>query len=222
MAEEDPSGPEQQPEPTLDDVIAEYQPTPSAPSQPSQQAPAQPTPSAETPSAPEVPDPYDENQFKSWAQKVSEQDSALHSEVQTLKSELSQWREQEQQRRVEADIKATVEELNSDLNADPDFVEASLEMMARKKPGFQQIWNNRHANPQAWEKAKRAAKSEIQRTLSVKTDPNLVESQQAVEASQRHDAAGSRTSQNPTEERLASATSQAEFDRIWQEIRSGG
>lgn len=207
-------------EPSLDDVISEYNvPLATQPETPPAQAPVQ------QPVATQQPvrvDPLDESSFNSYVQQVNSGQSVLNDQLQEVKTELTNLKQERAQLQVEADINSAVETLNEGLNLDPKLVRVHLEYTAQQKPGFKSLWENRHTNPQAYEKAMQAVGREMRDTYSVRTDENLTETQTAIQKSQQSLASSNQSpAANSLEERLAGAKTQAEFDRIWAEAGSG-
>jgi uncharacterized protein YukE len=198
---------------TLDDVISEYNvqaPPAQVSSQPEVQSPVQPVPKV---------DPLDENQFQNFTQSVAQNTTALNSQIRELSDKLTHIEQREAELRIETDINSAVSEVNDGLNLDPKLVRVHLELTAQEKPAFKKVWENRHNDPKTYSRALSAIKKEIGNTYSVRQDPELTETQAAIQQSQRSMASTSGQKQtNSAEERLSGAKSQAEFDREWQRM----
>ncbi len=90
-----------------------------------------------------------------------------------------------QQRETEADIKQAVGVIAEKSGIEPDIAEVALEARARSDPKFLALWNQRHKNPKALSAALQALSGEFKDRFAVKQDPQLVENQRAVKASQQ-------------------------------------
>lgn len=204
-------------EPSLDDVISEYN-VPLA-TQPDPQPAPQAQPSVQP--APTV-DPLDENSFSGYVKQVNDGQSVLNNQLQEVKTQLTELQQERANLQIEADINSTVEKLNEGLNLDPKLVRVHLEYTAQQKPGFKALWDNRATNPQAFEKAMSAVGREMRDTYSVKTDANLTETQTAIQKSQQSMSSQSgKPDTGSIEDQLSNAKTDAEFDRIWQRSISG-
>lgn len=168
------------PEPSLDDVISEFNvPAPVV----------EPTTTPTTPQPVEVAsqgfDPLDQDSVNSYVKQSAEGVTALTSQVQALSEKLNHYEKQDARKLVETDIQSAVQKVNEKANLEPDVVEFYLDKMVREKPGFETIWNNRKQNPTAFNKALDAISTEIQGKFAVKADPDLVKNQQAAIQSQQ-------------------------------------
>jgi hypothetical protein len=205
---------------TLDDVINEFNvpnpaptPTPTAPVEPRTAVPAMP----------EGFDPLDEASVKNYAALQNQNLTALQSHVQELNTKLTQSEQHNAKVKVEADIRSAVETVSSEIdNADPVMVEIYLEKMAREKPGFQAIWDNRATNPGAFNKALKAVSNDLKGRYDFKADPQLAENHRAANQSQQQsETTTTPTYANADEESLAGAKTDAEWNREWQKIKQG-
>ena len=203
---------------TLDDVISEYNVQappvhePVTPSQPPAQAPVQPL----------KVDPLDESSFNQYANSVQQNQSALTSQMREMEQKLTQLEQRDAELRVETEINHAVKSVGEGLELDPKLVRIHLEYTAQEKPGFKRVWENRHNDPKTYTRALKAVQKEMAELYNVKQDPNLTETQTAIQQSQRSLASKtSPKSESPMEERLAGAKNQAEFDREWQRMTGG-
>jgi len=203
-------------EPSLDDVISEYK-MPETQAQPVKQPDYQPPPSYQT-----KVDPLDETSFNQFATQVSTGQSVLNEQLQEVKTQLTELQQERQKLQVEADINSTVSKLNENLNLNPKLVRVHLEYIAQEKPGFKALWENRTNNPKAWEKAVGAIGREMRDLYAVRQDSGLTETQTAIQQSQRSLASKNTGGANTLEEKLASAKTDAEFDRLWQQSVNQG
>jgi hypothetical protein len=203
-------------EPSLDDVINEYKPQPVAAAPVAHAAPVQVV------SAPAV-DPLDETSMNNYVQSVNTGQSVLSNQLQDVQTELTQLRENSAKLQIEADINDAVTRLTDGLDVNPKLARIHLEYTAQEKPGFKAIWDNRAQEPAAYQAALKALSREISDTYSVKTDPDLLASQVAIQKSQQsrsttNDKAGSGSA---LEDRLEEAKSGGEFNAQWQRLVSG-
>jgi len=208
-------------EPTLDDVISEFNIGQPVQTQQPVEVPTEQTfaPQAPQEYAPQTEiDVYDPNSIQSFVDnRVNGQQQALNQ----LQSQVDQMRQKETDLQVNADIKQAVGVLTSNIDGlDPDMAESFLEMKARKDPSFKSIWDNRSANPQALEKAMGIISSQAKNMFSVKPNEQLVENQRAMQQSIQ-----TNTNQaavvNSLEEQLNAASSLEERDRIRQQLMKG-
>jgi len=205
-------------EPSLDEIINQYQP------QPAPVAVAQPeVATAPQPAQSQTFDPLDETQLKNYVSQVSTGQSVLSTQLNDVRAELTQLREESQRNQTNSDIENAVTQINEGLNLDPRIVRVHLEMVAQEKPGFKTIWDNRKSNPGAYTKTLSALSREIGDTYSVKVDPELTANQVAIQKSQQSLATSSQAdgSGNPMEDALAAAKTDGEFDLLWQQMKSG-
>lgn len=202
-------------EPTLDDVISEFQSTARPEPTVHQQSPS-PAPQYQAPT-PQRFDPLDESSVNNWVTQQSQAHSALDQQVRQLSTQLSDYQQREVQKQVEADISAAVKVLTNEVDVKPRVAEAYLEAMAREKPGFKAIWDNRGNNPTAYQKALKAISADMKQDFSARTDPKLVDDLRAAKHSQQAMATTKQTSANDAWEGL----SEAEFQRKWSQMVSG-
>jgi len=210
-------------EPSLDDIISEYNvPAPQA-AEPSQFAPQEQISTPQTVDLPSRVDPLDENSFGQFTEKVASGQSVLSNQLTEVKSELTKLRQERAELQVEAEINQAVEHISKGTEVDPKFARVYLEYTAQEKPGFKSIWDNRHTNPQAYNKALEAVSREMQSKTANRQDPELTKTQQAISQSQRSMAAKTTpdTSGNPIQDKLSETKTDADFQREWQRIVSG-
>jgi uncharacterized protein (DUF3084 family) len=205
-------------EPSLDDVISEFNVQPAA-------APAatQPATVSNEPAQPALAvDPLDTNQFNNYVSQVNNGQSVLNSQLQEVKTELTDLRQERAQLQIEADITEAVGAINEGLNLDPQLVRVHLELMAQQKPGFKAMWENRKENPAAFTKALSALSREVGNTYANKQDPELTANQKAVQQSQKSLAGKTvDTSDNDIDAALTAAGNEGERQRIWSSYLAG-
>jgi hypothetical protein len=186
--------------------------------QPQSPQPAQQTTQPQPPAAPKVPDPFDPN-FQQYQAQIANGVSSLHQQLQSTQQKLSQMEANMARRQTEADIKQAVGLITEKAGIEPDIAEVALEAKARQDPRFLKIWNNRSANPKAFQAALAAVAGEFQQKFTVRQDPQLVENQRAVKAAQQQMA----TTQKPSQQdEWAGMTPGERQAKVRMLINSGG
>ena len=207
--------------PSLDDVVAEFAPSIPESAQPAA-APVEPK-TTEIPQVPTSFDPLDEASAKQFAEATAQSNQALLAELQDLRSTITQKEEAKIQEQVNADINSAVDTVSESAGLDnKNYVQFRLEQRAQENEGFRRIWDNRHQNPAALDKALEAISHEMKNELDFKADPQLAENHRAASQSQQVTTAEAPKFNNAWEEKLASADSRAEKDRIWAQLKRGG
>lgn len=165
-----------QPDP-LEQVYQEYNVDEAA-----QQFTAQPA--QETVQQPQF-DPYVD-----YEEQQRQEQAALVGQISSAVSEVNQIKSQLAQQAVEADIGKAVENISKQVDGvDPAVIEAHLHAQATKDAKFKQLWDNRQANPKAWERGVEAMGKKMADIFTVKQDPQLTENQRAAKQSQQTMAA---------------------------------
>ena len=218
----DETQPSEQPEavPTLDDVINEFNIQPDH----QDMAPTEPKPVESQPQFNPV-DPLDAEQWNTYQQQQSQHQAALQGQLRDLNTKLDHFEQERIQNTVQTDIKAAVEKVGKQVeDGDPLMIELFLEKRARENDGFRNIWENRSKNPKALDAALSAISNELKGKFSVKADPQLAENQRAIQQSQQSTSNTSNqpTFENPIEEALGTAQSEAEWERAWNDAIRGG
>lgn len=202
-------------EPSLEEVISEYN---------VQQVPqAQPAPVAQLATTTPLPhvDPLDENSFKAFHQSVEEGQSVLNQQLQEVTSKLTHMEQERAELQVEADIGKAVEIVNKGLDLDPQVVRVFLELEAQQSSGFKAIWDGRSSDPAHYQKALAAFSRKIGKKFENKQDPELTKTQTAIQQSQQSQASTTTEGgENPIEDQLAGAKTDAEWNKIWQKYSS--
>lgn len=179
---------------------------------PETQAPQAPAPQPQTP-APQKFDPFDPS-FPQHMQAVSQAAAQAQSALSQLQGQHTALQRQLHSQRVEADLKQAVGVVAEKSGLDPDIAEVALEARARKDPRFLQIWNNRAQNPKAFQAALDAFSGEAKERFAVRQDPQLVENQRAVRASQQQMATTTKESDGDKWASMTPQERQAERNRI--------
>ena len=159
--------------------------------QPQSQEPAAPP---VTP-APKVPDPFDPN-FAAYQAQLAQGVTALSQATNQAVQKLTALERQIQHREVEADIKQAATALAEKSGLKPKIAEVAMEARAREDARFAAIWRNRKQNPKALAAAIDALSGELKEEYSVKQDPQLLENQRAVKASQQQSATTQKATPN--------------------------
>ena len=202
---------------TLDDVIKTYNVQAPVAQESSQQVRNYEAPV----NAPRL-DPLDDNSVNAFSEYVSKNTTALDSQIREMRDKLTQFEQKEAELRIEADINKAVESINEGVGLNPKLVRVHLELAAQEKPGFKNIWENRANDPATFNRALKAIQKEISDTYSVRQDPELTETQTAIQQSQKSMASSSKSqSKNTAEERLENLSG-ADFDREWQRMIGHG
>lgn len=166
-----------------------------------------------------VPDPFDTENFKAFLARQAAGTTALEQAVTKVVGYLNERQRSEAIASTRADIEKAVSSIDEVVQlGKPKVVEAYLDGMVREDPRMKAIWDNRAKNPTAWNNALKIAAKKMQEDFSIKTDPNLVNSQRARKESQRQMATTSADSKDESWDNLA----QEDFQRKWEQMVSGG
>lgn len=196
---------------SVEEQARQFQATPSV-------APYQARPESPPYAPPYVPDPVtDPDGYKRYVLTQQQVMTGVQTQTQQVLSKLEAFERAQTQQKIDADVNRAVSRLNEKLKADPDLVEATLEVQYRKDPTFKFIWDNRDRNPQAFEKALDALAVKLGPRFQVKQDPQLTENQRAAQASQRTMA----TTQKTNELDEVAKMSQADFESWWHRTKLG-
>lgn len=205
---------------TLEDIAAEFHIQPEVPSQ-APMAPAEPK--LAEPLVPMGMDPLDETSVKNYVEYNARSQAALKSQLQSVKSELDEYKHERNNAKVEAEIRSAVEKVSevADIE-DKDYLEYLLNKRHESDPTFKMIWDNRHTKPQALANALKTVGNEWKGRFDFKADPQLAENHRAANQSQQQsDSTSTPQYNNSAEEKLANAKSEAEKAAIWKQIKSG-
>jgi hypothetical protein len=192
----------------IEESAASFKPETQAPQAPAQQQPAP---------QPQKFDPFDPS-FPAHMQAVSQAAAQAQSALHQLQGQHTLLQRQLHAQRVEADLKQAVGVVAEKSGIDPDIAEVALEARARKDEKFLQIWNNRTKNPKVFQAALEAFSGEVKERFAVKQDPQLVENQRAVKASQQQMATTTRETDTDKWANMTPQERQAVRNRI---LRAG-
>lgn len=167
-------------------------------------------------------DPYDEGSINEWAANTQKNQAALQSEIQSLRADADARSAADTQKIIDADIKSAVKVITKGIDGlDPLSAEILLEKTARENEGFNKIWNNRGANPKAYNAALNAIVTDNEGKFQ-RFDSQLAENHRAAQQSQQSNNTPAQSTHTPLESALAGAKNEAERSFIWAKIRDGG
>lgn len=214
----EPAAPET-PSPSLEQIASEF----SVDDQATNFTAQPPAPSA-PPLAPPpvVPDPITDGdayrQYMAYQASVSDR---LQGTLQAVNQRLESFERQQQQVKIDADITHAVTKVNEKLKADPELVEAMLNVQYQKDAAFKKIWNNRDKNPAAFERALSVIADKLAPRFQVRQDPQLTENQRAAKASTKTIASTAKSDYDPRYKGLYEPESQGEFEQAWEAMKRG-
>ena len=200
---------------TLDDVTAGFtaQPEPAPVNNVQEFKPVQSQPNI---------DPYDEASINTWAANSQNQQAALQGEIQNLKDAASVRDQAESQKIIDADIKSAVTKITESVEGiDPLMAELYLEKRAAEHPGFKSAWDNRAKDPTKYNQALDAISGELDGKFQ-RVDTTIAANHRAAKQSQQSNNAPSAPKGNSMEAQLAGATSDAQRNYLWNQIKNGG
>jgi hypothetical protein len=222
------SAPEAPQEPTLDDVYKTYNIEETAQSFSAKQPEQQPHPQQQPTQQPvqdqniPIPDPtLDPAGYKAWESARYKDQMALRQALSGIAGEIQKERIARAKAEEEADIRNAVESVNKhlgDSKLDPDVVEISLGAEARRDKRFMALWNNRHANPKAFNEGIKAFATKLSKKFSMRVDPQIAENQRALKEATSTKAT---TAPEETERDRIGKLNGAEFEREWARLRGG-
>ena len=200
-------------EPTLDDVISEFNIEPVVEAQKPVETPTEPQYAPQT----EL-DPYDAQSIQGFVDnRINPQQQALEQ----MQSQLAAIQQKETNAQVDADIKQAVGTIKDSVDGLTDeMAHFFLDKRVGEDANLKAIWDNRQAKPQALEKALKVIAGEARTAFSLKPDGQLVENQRAMSQSIQTNT-NQAVAVNSLEERLNSAPTLAERDRIRREMMNG-
>lgn len=134
---------------------------------------------------PQVPDPImDPEGYR--AHQAQQATKALYGELTAVKSQLTEFQQQQYEQQTSADIGKAVDKIAKKVeDVDRDVLDAMLNAQAYKDPRFKKLWENRYKSPAAWDKALDAFSNTVADKFKVKVDPQIEENRRAVHKSQQ-------------------------------------
>lgn len=183
---ETPSTETQPAETTLEDVYKTYNVEEAAksfnPQPQTQPQQAQPVQQDAPPVA--LPDPVmDPTGYKAFESHRIRETAVLRQALNAIAGKQMQFEQAAKRQAEEADIKRAVEQVNShlgDSKLDPDVVEIALGAEARRDPRFLALWEQRSANPKAFNEGIKAFSSKLGKKFSMRADPQIAENFRAL------------------------------------------
>lgn len=187
----------------IEETAQTFQPqTPQAPAQPATQT---------QPQAPKV-DPFDPN-FGNLIGEQVKQVSTLNQTVSEAVNRVTQLERSLIAKQTESDIKSAAQVIAEKAGIKPKVAEVAMEVKAREDARFRSVWQNRHANPKAFNAALEALAQEAAQEYVVKQDPQLAENQRAVKVSQQQMATTTKTSEQDGLDKMTPAERQQHLRR---------
>lgn len=201
---------------TIESLAAEFQVT-KPESTSVEPSPTQPTVN------PFVPDPLDADQFKTYVNGQTQTVEALKGQIQALNDKLSNVESERINSQVKTEVGKAVEKVGKGLDFPKSMVKAHLEGYAEDNPNFMRIWENRHSNPKALNKALEAIRADIKDQWAVTRNQDALENQQAAKTSQQAMATKSKESTgNSLQDAFDNAKSPGERERLWAKMVQSG
>jgi len=165
-----------------------------------------------------IPDPsYDPDGFKQTMKSLHTNDWEVKQTLNRI-SERLEGQEQERIRAIEeADIGKAVEQIQDSvpvLKGKNTIVKGILGAMATEKPAITKVWENRHRNPEAWNKTLAAITKQVAKDFEFTSDPNLTENVRAAKASR--DQMSTTTRRGPNDE--WEGLNESDFNRRWDQL----
>lgn len=169
---------------------------------------------------PIIPDPVlDPESYKRFQMDQFQRNRQLQESLNQYGSVVSDIVAKEQHRQLEADVNRAVDYVKSKIegDVDRDLLEVALDLEARRDPRFMQMFEQRGKNPEAWNKALDAFSRKASSKFAMRADPQLVENQRAIKASQQQ----SGTTRAPAKEDDWEGLSGSEFEAKWRQLAGG-
>lgn len=168
-------------------------------------------------------DMYDENSVNQWTSEIQNSLSELRSENQNLKADADKRNAADAQQIIDADIKSAVGVITKGIEGlDPLSAEILLEKTARENEGFNKIWQNRGANPKAYDAALKAIVNDNEGKFQ-RVDTQIAENHRAAQQSTQSNNTQKATEYgSPLEEALANAKTDGERQVIWTKAKNLG
>ena len=157
-----------------------------------------------------APDPVTNPEgYKAFMRASFESQQQVQSALREMTSRFNQFEQTIQEQKVNAEVDAAVQTVNSKLKVDPMLTEALLNVEYKQNPSFKRIWDNRQKNPEAFKKGLEVLANKLYQKVQVRQDPQLAENVRAAQTSQR----AMSTTKNAQQEEVPKDP--REFDRWW-------
>ncbi len=201
------------PELTLDDVYNQY-----VQQQPTSPETTQVTQPLADQQLPELPDPNQD--FDAFRAALSQRDQVLAQKLEAAEARARAVEERTQVAEANQDIDAAITKLAEGIDLpNKKLLKYYLADKYDNNAKFKDIWNSRHQNPVALEKALTALRNDVREHFSVKADPQLVENQMAMDKALQSSGT-EQPEQKSVSERLM-GLSAAEFAHATDLIKQG-
>ena len=126
--------------------------------------------------------------FKQFIDSQSKVTQDLSSKLEQTTTQLNELVNGQRRESVNKEIKSAAQKINDNVGGNEDLAELFLEKQYRENPDFQKIWQNREANPEAYQKALDVLSPEWATLANTTIDPQVSENQRALAESQRNNA----------------------------------
>lgn len=119
--------------------------------------------------------------FKAFADKIN----AISDKVEATSKQTAELANSRQQEMLSKEITEAVGKINENVGGDADMAELFLEKQYRDNPDLKKVWDNRHTNPDALEKALGLISTEWSAKNVNVVDSVVAENQRALKESQK-------------------------------------
>lgn len=119
--------------------------------------------------------------FKAFADKIN----AISDKVEATSKQTAELANSRQQEMLSKEITEAVGKINENVGGDADMAELFLEKQYRDNPDLKKVWDNRHTNPEALEKALGLISTEWSAKNVNVVDSVVAENQRALKESQK-------------------------------------
>ena len=196
---------------SIESIAAEFNLNEQAPPQPKAEPQESKAPVADVPE-----DLTDPETLRKYLQSQAQQNAELRTSAQQLQAERERLaREQEGQ-----EINTLVDKLSQEVGDVPKkLLRYALADRYESDDAFRRIFDGRKQTPQALEKAIKALVPEFRKEFSIKADPQIAETQRAMNEGTRGSSAP-RSDEDALDARMLKAPN-SEFDVMWRKLKGG-
>lgn len=188
-------------EPSLEELASQF-----TPPEPQQRETVQTEPAF-------VPNP--EEDPEGFARHQAEQTALILKQNQEIQSRIQADDEAKALAQQKADIQAAVDAISEGVEgAQPEMIEGLLHVKYDRDANFQKIWDNRHQNPQAFNKAMGVIAQEYRQKAAIKVDSQVAENERALNQSISNQSSARQPDPNDEWKGL----NNNEFDRKWMQM----
>ena len=149
------------------------------------------------------------------------EESAIRSKLADLERTISADRQERVQAQETADLKSAVARLGkaAGIEGKELMLQGYLIAQATEDPRLRTLWDRRHMNPKAWDKALQILADDVRDQFAV-PNPQLEENQRAMDESQRAQSTSAPPAQK-AEDKVMSMND-SEFDQFWARLAGRG